>query len=71
MDPEGFVETADFVEMHGVRIHKPFVEKPVSGDNHNINIYYPQQKALHLSYDFAVKGLMGLREGRRREMSVS
>lgn len=43
-DPDGFLETADYVEMNGVRICKPFVEKPVSGDNHNINIYYPQQK---------------------------
>jgi len=42
-DPDGFVEEADYVEMNGVRISKPFVEKPVSGDNHNINIYYPQQ----------------------------
>ena len=41
--PEGFVETTDYIEMNGIRICKPFVEKPVSGDNHNINIYYPQQ----------------------------
>ncbi|CAK4608791.1 unnamed protein product [Aphanomyces euteiches] len=40
-DPEGFVEGEDFVEMNGVRIHKPFVEKPVNGENHNIYIYYP------------------------------
>lgn len=27
-DPEGFIETEDYVEMDGVRVNKPFVEKP-------------------------------------------
>jgi len=27
-DPEGFIETEDYVELNGVRINKPFVEKP-------------------------------------------
>ncbi|KAL6771291.1 VIP1 [Auxenochlorella protothecoides x Auxenochlorella symbiontica] len=40
-DPEGFVETEDYVELKGERICKPFVEKPASGDDHNIYIYYP------------------------------
>ena len=40
-DPEGFVENEDFVEMAGVRIYKPFVEKPSWADNHNVYIYYP------------------------------
>ena len=27
--------------MNGVRIHKPFVEKPEDAGNHNVWIYYP------------------------------
>lgn len=40
-DPEGFVEGEDFVELNGARINKPFVEKPASGEDHNVYIYYP------------------------------
>ncbi|KAG1662671.1 hypothetical protein FOA52_014597 [Chlamydomonas sp. UWO 241] len=40
-DPEGFLEDPDYVEMDGVRISKPFVEKPADGEDHNIYIYYP------------------------------
>ncbi|XP_070041735.1 inositol hexakisphosphate and diphosphoinositol-pentakisphosphate kinase VIP2-like isoform X2 [Nicotiana tomentosiformis] len=36
-----FVEEDDFVEVHGNRFCKPFVEKPVNGDDHRIMIYYP------------------------------
>ncbi|XP_051117370.1 inositol hexakisphosphate and diphosphoinositol-pentakisphosphate kinase VIP2-like isoform X1 [Andrographis paniculata] len=36
-----FIEGEDFVEVHGNRFWKPFVEKPVDGDNHSIMIYYP------------------------------
>lgn len=31
----------DYVELDGVRIDKPFVEKPASGEDHNVHIYYP------------------------------
>jgi inositol hexakisphosphate/diphosphoinositol-pentakisphosphate kinase len=31
----------DYVELDGVRIDKPFVEKPASGEDPNIHIYYP------------------------------
>ncbi|CAI9272729.1 unnamed protein product [Lactuca saligna] len=40
-DLEYFVEEEDFVEVHGQRFWKPFVEKPVHGDDHSIMIYYP------------------------------
>ncbi|KAJ6423566.1 hypothetical protein OIU84_024521 [Salix udensis] len=36
-----FIEEEDFVEVHGNRFWKPFVEKPVDGDDHSIMIYYP------------------------------
>ena len=35
------VECDDHIECNGVIIHKPFVEKPVDADDHNIAIYYP------------------------------
>ncbi|XP_059282370.1 inositol hexakisphosphate and diphosphoinositol-pentakisphosphate kinase VIP2-like isoform X2 [Lycium ferocissimum] len=36
-----FEEEDDYVEVHGNRFAKPFVEKPVDGDDHRIMIYYP------------------------------
>jgi inositol hexakisphosphate/diphosphoinositol-pentakisphosphate kinase len=35
------IEHDDHIEVGGVCIHKPFVEKPVDADDHNIAIYYP------------------------------
>mmetsp|Transcript_13732 Transcript_13732/g.24396 ORF Transcript_13732/g.24396 Transcript_13732/m.24396 type:complete len:1129 (+) Transcript_13732:620-4006(+) len=35
-------EYDDYIVINGVRMDKPFVEKPVDGDNHNIYVYYPQ-----------------------------
>ncbi|KAG9153489.1 hypothetical protein Leryth_018750 [Lithospermum erythrorhizon] len=36
-----FDEEEDFIEVYGKRFWKPFVEKPVHGDDHSIMIYYP------------------------------
>ena len=36
-----FEEHDDYIVVNGVDIHKPFVEKPVDADDHNIAIYYP------------------------------
>ena len=35
------IEQDDHVEINSVVINKPFVEKPVDADDHNIAIYYP------------------------------
>jgi inositol hexakisphosphate/diphosphoinositol-pentakisphosphate kinase len=34
-------EFDDHIEINGVTIHKPFVEKPADAEDHNIAIYYP------------------------------
>ncbi|GBG59071.1 hypothetical protein CBR_g24415 [Chara braunii] len=36
-----FIEDEDWIELNGRRMNKPFVEKPVDGDNHSVMIYYP------------------------------
>ena len=35
------IEHDDHVEVNGVVFNKPFVEKPVSAEDHNIYMYYP------------------------------
>jgi len=39
-DESRISEFEDFIEIDGVRIDKPFVEKPLSGEDHNVHIYY-------------------------------
>ncbi len=35
------IESDDHIEVNGVIFNKPFVEKPISAEDHNIYIYYP------------------------------
>ncbi|KXZ56516.1 hypothetical protein GPECTOR_1g463 [Gonium pectorale] len=51
-DPPGFMEDEDYVELNGQRIYKPFVEKPVSGEDHNIWVYYPHSMGGGVKYLF-------------------
>ena len=36
-----FVETDDSVQVGDIVFHKPFVEKPVNAEDHNVYIYFP------------------------------
>ena len=38
---DDLIEHDDHIEVNGVTINKPFVEKPIDADDHNIAIYYP------------------------------
>jgi hypothetical protein len=35
-------EQEDYIEINGRRLQKPLVEKPISGEDHDIRIYYPR-----------------------------
>ena len=35
------VEADDFIEVNSAIFHKPFVEKPVNAEDHNVYIYFP------------------------------
>lgn len=39
-EPELSMPDDDTIQVNGQTLQKPFVEKPVDGENHNINIYY-------------------------------
>ena len=35
------IEHEDHIEVNGVVFQKPFVEKPISAEDHNVYIYFP------------------------------
>ncbi len=41
------VENEDVIEVNGVVFNKPFVEKPVSAEDHNIYMYYPTSAGMN------------------------
>lgn len=41
IEEDVLLEFDDHIEINGITINKPFVEKPVNAEDHNISIYYP------------------------------
>ncbi|RYY35390.1 hypothetical protein EON62_02520, partial [archaeon] len=41
--PPVVIETEDAIEVNGVKLNKPFVEKPVDAEDHNVYLYYPRR----------------------------
>ena len=41
IDENELIEFDDHIEYKGKKLYKPFVEKPINGDDHDIYIYYP------------------------------
>jgi inositol hexakisphosphate/diphosphoinositol-pentakisphosphate kinase len=62
------LEDAETIQCGDKTIKKPFVEKPVSGEDHNINVYYPDggrrlfRKIGNISSEFD-EGLLEIRTG--------
>jgi UDP-N-acetylmuramoylalanine-D-glutamate ligase len=43
-DAENVVMTEDAIQVANETLDKPFLEKPVNGEDHNINIYYSKEQ---------------------------
>ena len=44
-------EYEDFIMVNGEKLHKPFVEKPVNAEDHEIKIYYSSLTACCSGYN--------------------
>ena len=43
-DPElDLIETENFIQLNGEKLYRPFIEKPINGEDHEIRIYYKRE----------------------------
>ena len=50
-------EYDDHVEVNGVTFNKPFVEKPISAEDHNIYMYYPTSAGTYYKISITKDGI--------------
>ena len=65
------MEMEDIVDIDGVVFRKPFVEKPVSAEDHNVHVYFPLDcgggsQRLFRKVSWSCCGGVGVEEGKGR-----